>query len=101
MKLVVPLSVPAVVGFVSWVLNWALAFAPLRRATYAYHAQMTSGLAFAVMTWIGPFAAPFAIAAIYKSSPTLPTRVTLYLLNVAWGMISLAILIHFWLAHRA
>ncbi len=100
MKLIVALSAPAIIGLSSWALAWALAFAPLRRATYAFHAQLTFGLIFAVMTWIGPFAAICATAAIYKSSLTLRRRFALYLLNGAWGVASLGILIHFWLAHR-
>jgi hypothetical protein len=101
MKLVVPLTFPAVVGFFSWALAWAFAVAPLRRATYASEAQTAFGLVFAVMTWIGPLAAILAVLAIYKSSLALPSRRGLYLLNGAWGIISLVILIHFAVAHWA
>jgi hypothetical protein len=101
MKLIVPLSLPAVVGLCSWALAWAFAIAPLRRATYASDAQTTFGLMFAIMTWIGPVAAILAIVAIYKSSSALPARLALYLLNGAWGVISSAILIHFAVAHWA
>jgi hypothetical protein len=100
MKLILSLSVPAILGFTSWVISWAFAFAPFRHTSHAHDVQMTFGLIFAVMTWIGPFTAILAIIALHRSSSTLAKRVAWYLLNAAWGMLSLVILVHFWLAHR-
>lgn len=100
MKLLLPLSVPAIIGLTSWLISWVFAFAPLRHSPYAHDVQMTFGLIFVVMTWIGPLTAIWAIIAINRSSSTLAKRVALYLLNAAWGMFSLVILVHFWLAHR-
>jgi hypothetical protein len=100
MRLILPLSAPAILGLTSWAISWAFAFPPLRYNAYAYHVQMTFDIIFAVMTWIGPLTATGAIIATHKSSLTSTRRVTLYLINGVWGTLSLIILVHFWLAHR-
>jgi hypothetical protein len=51
------------------------------------------------MLWIGPIAAGVAAMAIHKSSSKLPGRRPLFLLNVAWCTVSLALLTLFLLDH--
>jgi hypothetical protein len=104
MKLILPWSVPAIIGVLSWMLSWAFAFAfpPNSYHPYAHDTQMTFNRIFALMTYIGPVAAIFAIIAVYRSSCTFPKRVGFYLLNVAWGIFSLLLMVQFWIwfAHR-
>jgi hypothetical protein len=98
MKLILPLSLPATVGILSWILSWAFAFAfpPNSYHPYAHHMQMTFNRIFAWTSFVGPFTAIFAIIAVYRSSCTFPKRVAFYLLNVAWGIFTLLLLIQFW-----
>jgi hypothetical protein len=104
MKLILPLSLPPIAGIISWILSWTFAFVypPNSYYSYAHDMQMTFNRIFALMTGIGPFAASFAIIAIYKSSCTFPKRVAFCLLNAAWGIFSLFLLVQFWswFAHR-
>ena len=104
MKLILPLSLPAIVGIISWILSWAFAFAfpPNSYHPYAHDMQMTFNRIFALMTYIGPATAIFAVVAVYRSSCTRSKRVAFYLLNVAWGIFSLLLLVQFGfsLAHR-
>lgn len=100
MKLSLPLSLPAIVGISSYLLSWAFAFAPLRYNPHADDVQRIFNILVVLMIWIGPFAAILAIIAIYRSAWTLRKRVAFYLLNGVWGIFSLVISIHFWIAHR-
>ena len=104
MKSILLLSVPATVGIISWMLSWAFVFAfpPNSYHPYAHDMQMTFNRIFALMTYVGPAAAIFAVVAVYRSSCTRPKRVAFYLLNVAWGIFSLLLLVQFgfWLAHK-
>jgi hypothetical protein len=104
MKSILLLSLPATVGIISWMLSWAFVFAfpPNSYHPYAHDMQMTFNRIFALMTYVGPAAAIFAVVAVYRSSFTRPKRVAFYLLNVAWGISSLFLLVQFgfWLAHR-
>jgi hypothetical protein len=96
-------SLPAIVGIISWVLSWTFVFAfpPNSYHPYAHDMQTTFNRIFALMTYIGPAAAIFAIIAIHRSSCTFPKQVAFYLLNAAWGTFSLFLLVQFgfWLAH--
>jgi hypothetical protein len=104
MKSILLLSLPATVGIISWMLSWAFVFAFPRNSyhPYAHDMQMTFNRIFALMTYVGPAAAIFAVVAVYRSSCTRPKRVVFYLLNVAWGIFSLLLLVQFgfWLAHK-
>jgi len=104
MKSILLLSLPATVGIISWILSWAFVFAfpPNSYHPYAHDMQMTFNRIFALMTYVGPAAAIFAVVAVYRSSCTRPKRVGFYLLNVAWGIFSLLLLVQFgfWLAHK-
>ena len=68
-------------------LSWAFVFAfpPKSYHPHAHDMQMTFNRIFALMTYVGPAAAIFAVVAVYRSSCTRPKRVAFYLLNVAWG----------------
>jgi hypothetical protein len=104
MKMILALSLPAIVGIISWILSWtvALAFRPNSYHPHAHDMQVTFNRIFALMTYVGPAAAIFAVVAVYRSPCTRPKRVAFYLLNVAWGTLSLLWLVQFgfWLAHR-
>jgi len=104
MKSILLLSLPATVGIISWMLSWAFVFAfpPNSYHPYAHDMQITFNRIFALMTYVGPAAAIFAVVAIYKSSCTRLMRVVFYLLNVAWGIFSLLLLVQFGfsLAHK-
>jgi len=99
MKLILSLSLPATIGIISWILSWtcALAFPLNSYHPYAHDIQMTFNRVFALMTYIGPAAAIFAVVAVYRSSCTRPKRVAFYLPNVAWGTFSLLLLVQFWI----
>src|SRR5437870_12740913 len=81
MKSILLLSLPATVGIISWMLSWAFVFAfpPNSYHPYAHDMQMTFNRIFALMTYVGPAAAIFAVVAVYRSSCTRPKRVAFYL----------------------
>ena len=104
MKLILALSLPATFGIVSWILSWAIAFAvpPNSYHPYAYDMQMIFNRIFALMIYLGPAAAIFAVTAVYRSACTHSKRVAFYVLNIAWGIFSLLLLVQFGFAraHR-
>src|SRR5437762_4380478 len=63
MKLILPWSLPAIIGVLSWMLSWAFVFAfpPNSYHPYANDMQMTFNRIFALMTYVGPAAAIFAV----------------------------------------
>jgi hypothetical protein len=97
MKSILLLSLPATVGIISWLLSWAFVFAfpPNSYHPYAHDMQMTFNRIFALMTYVGPAAAIFAVVAVSRSSCTRPKRIAFYLLNVVWGIFSLLLLVQF------
>ena len=96
-KLVLALSLPATFGIVSWILSWAFAFAipPNSYHPHTYDIQMIFNRIFALMIYVGPAAAIFAVTAVYRSACARPKRVAFYLLNIGWGIFSLLLLVQF------
>ena len=84
MRIVSLLSLPALIGIVSWLLSWVPYFTLLRYTVYAAQVHRATEIIFVLMVWLGPFTSIPALIVTHRSALVASKKIIFYVLNGIW-----------------